>query len=80
MKFVMCNILPALTCIWNDVFLVYAKTLLDETFVCAPSFLVCVRLTPPVCAHAQLRGNIGGNHVTGFIAILCPTSQIYSTA
>jgi len=32
------------------------KTFLKGTFMCAPSFLVCARLTN--CVHAQLGGSV----------------------
>src|SRR6218665_2617988 len=44
-KFLLCNILPGLVCIWNYVYDICAKTFLEGTVTCAPSFLVCARLT-----------------------------------
>src|SRR6218665_1376092 len=55
----LCNILPELICIWNHVYEIglCAKTVLEETFLCAPNFL-CALVSRQVCARprAQLRG------------------------
>src|SRR6218665_387507 len=50
-RFLLCNILPGpgLICICNDVYEICAKTLLEEIFMCASSFLACAHLT--VCAR-----------------------------
>jgi len=39
--FPLCNILPGLICIWNDMYEVCAKTFFEGTFMCAQSFRVC---------------------------------------
>src|SRR6218665_447681 len=43
-KFSLCNILPGLICIWSDMYGISAKTLLEGTFVCTQSFLMCAHL------------------------------------
>ena len=57
MKFLLCNILPGLVWIWNDVYEIVAKAFLEGIFMCAPCFLVCARLTTCMCAstRAQLK-------------------------
>src|SRR6218665_453952 len=45
-------------CIWNDVYEICAKTFLEGTFMCAPSFLVCARLKACVHTHS-LEGTCG---------------------
>ena len=66
-KFILCDILPEIICIWNAVYEICAKTFLEGTFMCTPSFLVCAHLMACVCArtHAQLRGNIALNRIFG---------------
>ena len=55
----MCNILPELICIWNDLFEVYAETILEGTFMCGTSFLVCTRVMTCVRAHVcSLEGTL----------------------
>jgi len=49
MKFLLCNILPDLFLIWNDVYEICAKTFLEGNLLRAPSFFVCARLM--TCAH-----------------------------
>ena len=47
----------------DDMYETCAKTFLEETSMCAPSFLVCTRLTACVCTHSlegtllMIRGN-----------------------
>src|SRR6218665_1495313 len=43
-KFLLCNILSRLICIWSDVYEICAKAFLEGTFICNPRFLVCARL------------------------------------
>lgn len=50
-KIPLCNILPLLICMWTEVQDVFAKTFLEETFMCAPSFL-CVH-TSMTCVRAD---------------------------
>src|SRR6218665_3310635 len=52
-KCLLCNILPefGMTCMKY-----VQNTVWEGTFICAPSFLVCARLT--TCVRAQVRGNI----------------------
>ena len=52
-KVFLCNILPGIICIRNDVCELCANTFLDGIFMCAPNFLVCARLTACVCAHTR---------------------------
>ena|SRR6218665_19407 len=39
LKFLLCNILPGLICIWNNVYKIFAKTFLKGKFMSASSFL-----------------------------------------
>ena len=55
MKFLLCNILLGLVCIWNNMYKICAKYFLMEHFS-------CVRSSHGLCARAQLRGNIGSDH------------------
>src|SRR6218665_2731320 len=60
---VLCNILPGLICIWNDVYeIIICKTFLEGTFMCAPSFLVCARLTACVHVHSSKGTLARANH------------------
>ena len=56
-RYLLCNILPGLICICDDVNEICVKPFLKGNFLCAPSFLVCARLT----TRAQLKGNIAGD-------------------
>ena len=48
----MCNILPALICIYNAMYEIYANTCFKGKCKCAPSFLVCTHFTTCVHAHS----------------------------
>src|SRR6218665_2485020 len=48
-QFLLCNILPGLICICNDMYEICAKTFLEGTFMCAPSFLLCAGLMACLC-------------------------------
>jgi len=70
-KFLLCNSLPELIWIWNNVYEICAKTFLKE-HLCALQVLFCALVSRPVCVRtrAQLRGNIGdddndGKHLLG---------------
>jgi len=52
-KFLVCNILPTLTYISNDMYEMCAKTFFKGKFMCAPSFLVGTHLTTCVRAHMR---------------------------
>ena len=58
--FLLCNILPELIWIWNDVYEMCAKKHFWKEHLCAFQFLFCELVSRPVCACkcAQLRGNI----------------------
>jgi len=53
-KYLLSNVLPELIWIWNDVSEICANTFLEETFLCAPTFLVCARLND-LCSRACAR-------------------------
>ena len=57
-KFLLCNILPGLIRIWNDIYEICAKTFLEGTFMRAPSFLVWARVPARERVHTRT-GNIG---------------------
>ena len=46
---------------WSEMWEIYAKTFLEEVFMCTPSVLLSARLVTCACAptHAQFRGNTG---------------------
>ena len=50
-KFPVCNLLPALIYVQNDMHETRAKTFFKGKFMCAPSFLVCAHRT--TCVRAQ---------------------------
>ena len=47
-----------------------AETFLEETFMCAPSFLVCVRLTACVCTVHAHTHSLEGTLVPSIIIII----------
>ena len=56
-KFPVCNISPALIYILNDMHEICAKTFIKEN-ICALKVFLYALISRPVCARAQLRGNI----------------------
>jgi len=44
MKFLLCNILPGLNCIWNDVYEIHGIAFFEVISMCAHVFFVCARL------------------------------------
>ena len=59
-KFLLCNILPGLICIWKDVYEIMCKHFRKE-HLCARQVFFCALVSRLVCARTralQLRGNI----------------------
>jgi|SRR6218665_1911495 len=50
-QFLLFNILPEFICIWNNVYEICAKAVLEKTFLCAPNFL-CALISRPVSTHS----------------------------
>src|SRR6218665_2366688 len=56
-KFLLCNILPGISCIWNDVYEIRAKTFLE---VCGLQVFMCALVSRPAQHNYKLlRGNVG---------------------
>src|SRR6218665_2347431 len=52
-KFLLCNTLVGLICIWNDVYEICSKTFLEETFMCALCFFF-VRSSHGLCVCSHV--------------------------